>query len=96
MADLEDDGGCRLGGLDPVEEVLPPTVALATAMDREPGALNRDVFSAPRDTRPLPQLAFEGPPSIVLRENTPDHSIWRPARFCVSVCCNSMTPNMRF
>ena len=39
-----------------------PEVGRALADERDPAALSRALFEAPRDTRPLPPLALEAPP----------------------------------
>ncbi len=43
------------------EDHFAPDVDLATAQDRDVQALQREMFSAPTDTRPFPELAFEMP-----------------------------------
>ena len=56
------------GGAQAVEaESFPaPDLSIVMAPDRDPGSLNRSLFEPPRDTRPLPLLAFSMPPRPVL------------------------------
>ena len=48
-----------------------PDLALVTAPERDPSALSRSLFEPPRDTRPLPLLAFSLPPRPALPGLTP-------------------------
>ena len=48
-----------------------PDLSRALPLSREGGSLQRELFSAPRDTRPLPPLAFAPPPPRALQALRP-------------------------
>lgn len=52
----------RPAGAPEFEHHPAPDLDVALARERDPAALERALFSPPRDTRPLPPLDFEAPP----------------------------------
>ena len=61
-SDVGRRGGGRAGAAPEFEHHFAPDVTRAMPWERKEGGIGRELFSAPRDTRPLPALRFVAPP----------------------------------